>query len=111
MTQRSPDLEHAAAHMRQLRTLYAHQLRDTRRAAHTGNPSAAERLKKLRADPCPVPNPDRRADCAKHAALAQEDYQQVAAALDIEGPDDAEILNSVGRRAALFARLQRTAPY
>lgn len=82
MTQRSPDLEHAAAHMRQLRTLYAHQLRDT-----------------------------RRADCAKHAALAQEDYQQVAAALDIEGPDDAEILNSVGRRAALFARLQRTAPY
>lgn len=113
MTQptRSPETEHAAANMRQLRVLYAQRLRDTRHAVSTGNPRAAERLKALRASPCPVPNPDRRADCARHATRAQEVYNEVAAALDIDGPDAAEILNMAARQADLFAILQLTARY
>lgn len=113
MTQptRSPETEHAAANMRQLRILYAQRLRDTRHAARTGNPRAAERLNDLSATPCPVPNPDRRAACAKHATLAQAVYQEVAAALDIDSPDAAEILNMAARQADLFAVLQLTARY
>jgi len=109
-SRRSPEIQHAAANIKMVRVLYAQRLRDVRHAARTGNPAAAVTLTHLRATLCPVPNPDRRTDCARHAARAKALHRNLST-LDLEDVTARARLTAAAKQADLFAILQLIAPF
>lgn len=102
---RNPEVESAAEHLRQIRRLYAQRLREARHAVQTGNPKARDRLKRLSASPCPVPNPDRREDCARAADRALERYN------DLKATAYGAATDAAAKYAELLTILQITARY
>lgn len=112
-SRRSPEIQHAAANIKMVRVLYAQRLRDVRHAARTGKPAAAlilAILAHLRATPCAVPNPDRRSDCARHAAHAEAWHRDLST-LDLHDVTVRARLTAAAKQADLFAILQQTAPF
>ncbi|GGO37096.1 hypothetical protein [Deinococcus humi] len=109
-SRRSPEIQHAAANIKMVRVLYAQRLRDVRHAARTGKPAAALILAHLRATPCAVPNPDRRSDCARHAAHAEALHRDLST-LDLHDVTVRAKLTAAAKQADLFAILQQTAPF
>lgn len=109
-SRRSPEIQHAAANIKMVRVLYAQRLRDARHAARAGNLTAAVTLAHLCATPCAVPNPDRRTDCAKHAARAEALHRDLST-LDLDDVTASARLTAAASQVDLFAILQLTASF
>lgn len=110
-TNRSPSTEATAAHFRQVRQGRARLLSQIRRQIHADptDADAREYLAMLRAESCQVPNPDRRRDCARHAARALEIYNQLSADHDPDSVQACVLLDMAARSADELATLQLTA--
>lgn len=104
-TTRNAATEASAENMRMQRRQYAKRLKEARRAIDSGNPNARARLERIRAQAQNVPNPDRRRDCARHAARAEARYRE------LEGTTHTASIDAVARYADLLTVLQLTAKY
>ncbi|MBB6017118.1 hypothetical protein [Deinococcus radiopugnans] len=67
-------------------------------------------LTHLRTTPCAVPNPDRRSDCARHAARAEALHRDLST-LDLDDVTASARLTAAASQVDLFAILQLTASF